>query len=83
MTGVFSKLVTVGKGNETGAEAPDKLLLGGAVQFNRQDARMEIGQFAEQGLFQAVLVEQAEIGVVRNGNDVAAGFGHFLDGCHK
>ena len=44
---------------------------------------MQVGELAEQGFLQAVLVEQAEIGVVGHGNHVAATFGDFLDGGHQ
>ncbi len=80
MTGLFSIAVAVGKGDEAGTEAPDELLLGGAVELDRQDARVEVGELAEEGLLEAVFVEEAEVGVVGDGNDVAASLGDLLDG---
>lgn len=76
-------VVAVGKGDEPGAEAPDKLFLGGAVQLDGQYARVDVGELAEQRLLEAVLVEEPEIGVVRDGDHVAASLGHFLDGGHQ
>ena len=44
---------------------------------------MKVGKLAEQGFLEAVLVEEPEIGIVGYGNNVAAGFGNFLDRFHQ
>ena len=62
--GTVFVFIAVGKCDETGAETPDEFFLGGAVQFDRQDARMEVGELAEQGFFEALFIEESEVSIV-------------------
>ncbi|CDN43932.1 hypothetical protein BN871_DV_00020 [Paenibacillus sp. P22] len=69
-----------GVGDEAHPESPDVFFLGGAVHLDGQDALMDSGEAAEQRFMDGILEEQAEVGVVRNGNDEDAFVGGRLEG---
>ena len=68
----FFVVVSFGEGNKAGTEAPDKLFLGGTVQFDGEDTRMQVGKFTKERFLHGVFVKKTKVSIIGDDDNIAA-----------